>query len=118
VVRTLAPQAPTWLVQFPALAEHQQREILQREIQGATRQRMLREIVEALETIASETPLLLVWKIFIGWILSADDILSALARGRLVNASIQWAPVESSRLAARRSMVMAHSLRRRPKGAR
>src|SRR6202030_4326009 len=59
VVQTLTRQAPTWLVQFPALIKNEQREMLQREIIGATRERMLREIGEALETIASENPLLL-----------------------------------------------------------
>src|SRR2546421_5356510 len=50
IVQTLATEAPTWLVQFPALVKHNQREMLQREILGATRDRMLREIGEALET--------------------------------------------------------------------
>jgi hypothetical protein len=56
-------QAPTLLVQFPALVRPEHRETLQQEIMGATRQRMLREIGEALETIAS-------WcsRICTGWI--------------------------------------------------
>ena len=44
-VKVLASRAPTWLVQFPILVWSEQRETLQREILGATRQRMLREIV-------------------------------------------------------------------------
>ena len=52
VVQILATQAPTWLVQLPAFLSREQREVLQREIQGATRQRMLREIVDAVEAIA------------------------------------------------------------------
>ena len=48
VVQTLAAKAPTWLVQFPSLVNSKQREVLQREIMGATRERMLREIGEAL----------------------------------------------------------------------
>jgi hypothetical protein len=44
LVETLATQAPTWLVQFPALVKRENREMLQREILGATRERMLREI--------------------------------------------------------------------------
>ena len=82
VVRTLAAQAPTWLVQFPALIRREQREMLQREIVGATRERMLREIGEALETITSEKPLLLVLE-DLHW---ADpftvDLISVLARRR------------------------------------
>lgn len=47
VVEILAAQAPTWLVQFPAFSKPEHRETLQREILGATRDRMLREIGEA-----------------------------------------------------------------------
>src|SRR5260370_187377 len=53
LVQTLAVQAPTWLVQFPALVKSEHRDILQREILGATRERMLREIGDALEAITS-----------------------------------------------------------------
>ena len=82
VVRILAERAPTWLVQFPALIKREQREMLQREILGATRQRMLREITEALETIGAETPLLLVLE-DLHWVdPSTVDLISALARGR------------------------------------
>ena len=82
VVRILAAQAPTWLVQFPWLVTREQREALQREIQGATHQRMLREIVGALETIASEIPLLLVLE-DLHWVDPATvDLISALARSR------------------------------------
>jgi DNA-binding winged helix-turn-helix (wHTH) protein/tetratricopeptide (TPR) repeat protein len=82
VVQTLSTQAPTWLVQFPALIKNEQREVLQREILGATRERMLREIGEALETIASEKPLLLVLE-DLHWVdPSTVDLISALARRR------------------------------------
>lgn len=40
LVQTLAAQAPTWLVQFPALLKREHRDLLQREILGATRERM------------------------------------------------------------------------------
>jgi predicted ATPase len=60
IVQTLAMQAPTWLIQFPALLKPERRQILQREVAGATAGRMLREIAEALDTITSETPLLLI----------------------------------------------------------
>jgi DNA-binding winged helix-turn-helix (wHTH) protein len=60
VVQVLSKQAPTWLVQFPALVSSEQRQALQREILGATRECMLREIGDALETITAEKPLLLV----------------------------------------------------------
>jgi hypothetical protein len=54
LVRTLAKRAPTWLIQFPALVEPEQRESLQREILGSTRERMVREICETLEVITAQ----------------------------------------------------------------
>ena len=82
LVQTLAAQAPTWLVQFPALVKREHREMLQREILGATRERMLREICEALETITSEHPLLLVFEDLHWADASTVDLISALARRR------------------------------------
>jgi predicted ATPase/DNA-binding winged helix-turn-helix (wHTH) protein len=80
IVRILAAQAPTWLVQFPALLKREHREMLQREILGSTRERMLREICEALETITAESPLLLVFE-DLQWVDPATvDLISALAR--------------------------------------
>jgi DNA-binding winged helix-turn-helix (wHTH) protein len=82
VVEILAAQAPTWLVQFPALLKPEHRETLQRELLGATRERMLREIGEALETIASGGPLLLLFE-DLHWVdYSTVDLISRLARGR------------------------------------
>ena len=82
IVDTLAWQAPTWLVQFPALLKREHRETLQRELLGATRQRMLREIGDALETITATGPLLLVFE-DLQWVdHSTVDLLSALARKR------------------------------------
>src|SRR5262249_55094519 len=52
--------APTWLIQFPSLIPPEERESLQREILGATRERMVREICELLEAITAEGPLLLI----------------------------------------------------------
>lgn len=82
VIETLAEVAPTWLVQFPALVKREQREMLHREILGATRERMLREIGEALRTITASTPVLLVLE-DLQWVdHSTIDLISALARGR------------------------------------
>ena len=82
LVHTLAVQAPTWLVQFPALLKPEHRDMLQREILGATRERMLREIGEVLETITSENPLLLVFEDLRWSDHSTVDLISALARRR------------------------------------
>ena len=82
VVRALAAQAPTWLVQFPGLVSNKQRDMLQQEIVGATRERMLREITEALETITSDKPLLLVLE-DLHWVDPYTvDLISTMARRR------------------------------------
>ena len=82
VVQILAAYAPTWLIQVPALVKREQREVLQREIQGATQQRMLREIGDAIEALAAERPLLLVLEDLHWTDHSTVDLISALARGR------------------------------------
>jgi predicted ATPase len=82
IVHVLSTEAPTWLAQFPALLTREHREMLQREILGATRERMLREIGDALESITAETALLLVLE-DLHWVDdSTVDLISALARRR------------------------------------
>jgi DNA-binding winged helix-turn-helix (wHTH) protein/tetratricopeptide (TPR) repeat protein len=82
VVQALAKQAPTWLIQFPSLIKPEQREALQKEIHGATRERMVREICEALESLTAQDPLVLVLE-DLHWVdPSTLDFLSAVARRR------------------------------------
>ena len=83
IVQILASQAPTWLIQFPALVTREQRETLHRELLGATRERMLREIGEALETITATVPLLLILEDLQWADPSTVDLISAVARGRV-----------------------------------
>jgi tRNA A-37 threonylcarbamoyl transferase component Bud32 len=52
--------APTWCLQFPAVFSSDAIEQLQREATGANKDRMLRELGEALAALTAETPLLLV----------------------------------------------------------
>ena len=52
--------APMWLVQWPGLLPETELERLQRQLQGATSARMLRELAEALDVLTAETPLVLV----------------------------------------------------------
>lgn len=52
--------APLWLAQMPSLLTPADRRRLQREVQGASRERMLREVTEALEVLTTEVPLILV----------------------------------------------------------
>jgi predicted ATPase/DNA-binding winged helix-turn-helix (wHTH) protein len=81
-VQIISTEAPTWLAQVPALLTREHREMLQREILGATRERMLREIGDALESITTETSLLLLFE-DLHWVdNSTVDLISALARRR------------------------------------
>src|SRR6266851_2436258 len=82
VVQTMAKRAPTWLIQFSSLVKAEQRETLQREILGATRERMVREICEALEAITSDIPLVLIFEDLHWGDPSTLDLISALARRR------------------------------------
>jgi DNA-binding winged helix-turn-helix (wHTH) protein len=82
IVQILSAEAPTWLAQLPALLTRERREMLQREILGANRERMVREIGDALESITAETALLLVFE-DLHWVDdSTVDLISALARRR------------------------------------
>ena len=81
-IQILASQAPTWLIQFPSLLQPEQRDALQREILGATRERMVREICEALESMTAKNPLALILE-DLHWVdPSTLDLISALARRR------------------------------------
>jgi DNA-binding winged helix-turn-helix (wHTH) protein/tetratricopeptide (TPR) repeat protein len=82
IVQILLAEAPTWLAQLPGLLTPELREMLQREILGATRERMLREIGEALDSITAETALLLVIE-DLHWVDdSTVDLISTVARRR------------------------------------
>jgi DNA-binding winged helix-turn-helix (wHTH) protein len=82
IVQLLAAQAPTWLVQFPALLTPGRGESLRREVLGATPERMLREIGDVLEAIASRCPLVIVFE-DLQWVdYSTVDLISVLARRR------------------------------------
>jgi predicted ATPase len=60
LIESLRHYAPTWLAQMHALLSGAEREALKREILGATRERMLREMSEAVEALAAGMPLVLV----------------------------------------------------------
>src|SRR3984885_14178715 len=82
IIQILATEAPTWLAQLPALLTREHRATLQREILGATRERMVREIGDALDSIAAERALLLLFE-DLQWVDdSTVDLISALARRR------------------------------------
>src|SRR5262249_22499315 len=82
VVPVLVRYAPTWLIQFPSLVKGDAREALHRETIGTTRERMVREVCEALERIAVDDPTVLVLE-DLHWVdLSALAAIWALARRR------------------------------------
>src|SRR6202453_1418709 len=82
IVQILSAEAPTCLAQFPALLTHEHRATLQREILGATRERMVREIGDALDSITAEAALLLMFE-DLHWVDdSTVDLISALGRRR------------------------------------
>jgi len=82
IIQILATEAPTWLAQLPALLTREHRATLQREILGATRERMVREIGDALDSITAETALLLLFEDLHWADDSTVDLISALARRR------------------------------------
>jgi DNA-binding winged helix-turn-helix (wHTH) protein/tetratricopeptide (TPR) repeat protein len=60
VISILRRYAPLWLSQMPSLISAAQMRDLQQAMMGATRDRMLREMAEALEALTAETSLILV----------------------------------------------------------
>ena len=59
VVQVLARYAPTWLGQMPGVVSGARLRALQRRTPPATRERMLRELTEAVEALAADRPLVL-----------------------------------------------------------
>jgi DNA-binding winged helix-turn-helix (wHTH) protein/tetratricopeptide (TPR) repeat protein len=80
IVGLLRRFAPMWLAQMPSLIDATEVERLHKAAQGVTQQRMLREMVQALEALAGEAPLVLLledlhWSDF-----STLELISAVAR--------------------------------------
>jgi DNA-binding winged helix-turn-helix (wHTH) protein/predicted ATPase len=82
VVDVLRAHAPMWLLQMPSLVSASDRELLSREVSGATRERMLREMSEALEALTAELPLVLILEDLHWSDYSTLDLISYLARQR------------------------------------
>jgi predicted ATPase len=60
LLAVLRRYAPMWLVQLPGLVSDAEVERVQRQVQGATQARMIRELAEALAVLTADTPLVLV----------------------------------------------------------
>lgn len=82
LIALLRQHAPMWLAQMPALIDAETRVALQREIQGATRERMLREMAEAIETLTAEHTLVFVLEDLHWSDISTLDLITRLARRR------------------------------------
>jgi predicted ATPase/DNA-binding winged helix-turn-helix (wHTH) protein len=82
VINVLRRHAPSWLVQMPGIASETERESIRQQNQGVTRERMLREIGEAIEALSATTPLILVLEDLHWCDYSTLDLLSYLARRR------------------------------------
>jgi DNA-binding winged helix-turn-helix (wHTH) protein/tetratricopeptide (TPR) repeat protein len=80
VIRVLKSHAPTWLMQLPWLEERGDREGLAREMLGVTKERMLREMAEVVESLTATTPLLLALEDLHWSDYSTLDLLAMLAR--------------------------------------
>jgi predicted ATPase len=79
-VEVLTRHAPTWLAQMPALLAAADLEAAQRRVTGATRERMLREMTEAMEVLTAEHALILVLEDLHWSDYSTLDLLSFVAR--------------------------------------
>jgi tetratricopeptide (TPR) repeat protein len=80
VLALLRQQAPAWLAQIPSLVPPSEREKLQSQVSGSTRERMLREMAETIETLTSRSPLLLVLEDLHWSDYSTLDLISYLSR--------------------------------------
>jgi predicted ATPase len=82
LIEILRKYAPTWIVQIPSIASVNERESLQEKNPGVTRERMLREIAEALEMMTTVTPVVLFLEDLHWSDYSTLDLVSYVARRR------------------------------------
>jgi tetratricopeptide (TPR) repeat protein len=80
LVEILHRMAPAWLAQMPSLVSAEDRVRLQGQTQGTTQHRMLREMAEALEVIAADTPCLLLLEDLHWSDPSTLDLIATVAR--------------------------------------
>ncbi|MCI0389146.1 MAG: AAA family ATPase [Acidobacteria bacterium] len=82
LLELLRRRAPTWLLQMPWLVSAADQEAFEREAAGATRERMLREMAEAIEALTVKTPLVMALEDLHWSDYSTLDLISYLARRR------------------------------------
>jgi DNA-binding winged helix-turn-helix (wHTH) protein len=81
-IRVLEARAPTWLGQLPWLERRGDREAPHRDRLAVAKERMLREMAEALEVVTAQTPLVLVLEDLHWSDYSTLDLLGMLGRGQ------------------------------------
>ena len=80
VIQLLERYSPTWLAQLPTLLPPERLDRLRRLLAGTTRERMLRELSDALEAITARVPLVL-WLEDLHWSdMSTLDWIAAFAQ--------------------------------------
>jgi predicted ATPase len=82
VLDVLSRHAPTWLAQMPAFVSADARTMLQPHSFAATRERMLREMADAIEALAAERPLVLLLEDLHWSDPSTLDLIAAVAHRR------------------------------------
>src|SRR5262245_23853328 len=82
IVQVLQSHAPMWLLQMPSLVSASDRELLSRELLGVSRERMLREMGDALEVLTADLPLVLILEDLHWSDYSTLDLISYLAKKR------------------------------------
>lgn len=80
VLDILRQEAPAWLAQMPSLVPQSERADLRTQVAATTRERMLREMAEAIEILTSESPLLLILEDLHWSDYSTLDLVAYLAR--------------------------------------
>ncbi len=85
VARLLGEYAPTWLMQMPWIASRSDRAALEARATGTTPERMLREMVDLVEGLATTRPVVLVLEDLHWSDYSTIDLVTALARRREPN---------------------------------
>jgi predicted ATPase len=82
VLEVLKQYAPTWMLLLPAYHNAAEREALQRTVHGATPERMLREIADALEALTAVQPVILLLEDLHWSDMATVDLLAWLALRR------------------------------------
>lgn len=82
VAAVLRQYAPTWLVQLPAVVAEHERKALAEQVQGASRERMLREVADALEALSRDRSVVVILEDLHWSDPSTVELLAAVAQRR------------------------------------